>query len=480
MKKGGFYGHSQTGGKERCYMPPITKHRSLSMTYVEELVLAEILFGIPVRDPQELLFRAQATPFLPDFEREEEWVIDTSVYNGTADGWRIKGFYRKDERYKNYVKAWITRAGQSWGYEDPTFEYNWNVCDYVGIPKMAYWVIFPSQPIDEQIRKLMDTFTRVDRGFGDGPLWIDYELHHNMSPGPLQDRLWEFYTKLKSETGHTIGVYTGNWFLQAYCQPLRDWWAEIDHMWLAHYFNPEIGHEVTFPPDKPDIIPWEHVDLHQNQSHYDFVEVGFLGDGILRGDGNRYIHPSRPFSEFITQEGNVSTYKAYMRNDAGYTDVTDRFSKLEGTIVNGELIFNFVTLADKMSMQGGRLYIAPTNVPAEGDYATPQGSITVESPRKPDFPQRSGIVVWAYGPGNVPSLIFTVEGEAMTGNAQTSDDVPWNWHYGFDIKGSIDVPTETDPPDPDPDPEPDPEEYTDAEIGRAFRILTDTFWGLQK
>ena len=131
-------------------------------------------------------------------------------------------------------------------------------------------------------------------------------------------------------------------------------------------------------------------------------------------------------------------WDAYMEEAGEFVDVSERFEVLEGSVESGQLIFHFRTFKDKMSMQGGLLVIVPTNLSIVPSMDH-KGEGTIQSPRK-DFPEEDLIAYWYVGPSGFKSLIFSVGNKTMLGSATTSaGDVPWNWHYGFEIQGSIPV-----------------------------------------
>ena len=290
-------------------MPSVlTKHRSISMTFVESTPLAEMLFNRPVIDADALLRASLAyTPYNPTWNRTQEFGTDISVYNGTLDPWPYRGYYVKlidGVSYQKYIHYTIIRGGQSWGYEDPRFILNVLLCELIGIPWMVYWVIFPSQPIEAQVDKFMSVMRKlwVQLGretFGDGPIWIDFELHNEMSSQALNAALLSFATRLKAATGHRVGIYTGNWFLSAYCKPYPNWYIEFPHWWLAEYLHPSLGLEHPGPiPSHPALIPVENIDFHQVGSYFDAIPMGAMGDGNIRIDGNRYIG-RKPLTEYL-------------------------------------------------------------------------------------------------------------------------------------------------------------------------------------
>ncbi len=128
---------------------------------------------------------------------------------------------------------------------------------------------------------------------------------------------------------------------------------------------------------------------------------------------------------------------AYMVDGEAWTDVSDRFEVLKGDVEDGALSFHIRTLADKMSAQEGTLYVNVKGL-SSAPNITLTGTGSLLSPRKPDFPQKEFVVSWASGDGEY-AIWFSVDGNQMAGSATTSVDVPHNWHYGFDMQGSIPI-----------------------------------------
>jgi GH25 family lysozyme M1 (1,4-beta-N-acetylmuramidase) len=260
----------------------ISRSRSLSATYVHNDDLAVALFGANVTPSATLIASALAhTPFEPDLSRPEPFLLDISKYQGTI---------RPDVMvaYEDgYVQAVIARGGQSWGYEDEAFVTSYNGLTALGMVVMAYWVLYGSQAVGPQVAKCVSVLEKVNYP-KHLPVWIDFELHHNQTAATLNSKLKQMIDLLE-EAGYRVGVYTGNWFLHAYCRPYPDWYAEVD-WWLAHYQDPSLGYEAIFLPAKPDIIPWERVIIHQNSSWFDSYKLGGGFDGNPRIDGNRVLN----------------------------------------------------------------------------------------------------------------------------------------------------------------------------------------------
>ena len=128
---------------------------------------------------------------------------------------------------------------------------------------------------------------------------------------------------------------------------------------------------------------------------------------------------------------------AWMADGEDWSEVTDRFEILEGSIADDVLSFHIRTLADKMSAQEGQFFVNVKGLTKAPDTFL-RGDGAVFSPRKPDFPHKEFEANWFVN-GTDYSMGFVVDGQYIKGSATTSDDHPWNWHYAFEIQGSIPV-----------------------------------------
>jgi GH25 family lysozyme M1 (1,4-beta-N-acetylmuramidase) len=220
-------------------------------------------------------------PFPPDKDDFRPLGVDISRYNSNVD------FEKMAEFRDPPIEYIMIRSGQGrlGNYDDldSSFYYNWeHASEY--FPRMAYHVLYPSEYVPDQVANVNRIFKSIDYDFGEGPLWIDFELHHNMNPVSLTNACKQFYDALIAEFDIRVGIYSGNWFLKARCQP-QAWWAEVD-WWMAHYWTSE---EHDGPPDKPDIIPLNKIKFHQTTSWGDGMLLGAPVLPYGRIDLNRYM-----------------------------------------------------------------------------------------------------------------------------------------------------------------------------------------------
>lgn len=162
----------------------------------------------------------------------------------------------------------------------------------------------------------------------------------------------------------------------------------------------------------------------------------FRGEEVFLGDVPDPTPDPDPVPDPDPSDPYVFEYVAFMDHGDSYEAVNERMEILEGQTNGNMMDFHFKSLADKMSARDGKFVIAPINMTVDPDLNW-EGDIVVTSPRKPDFTPRNGFARWTKARTGEYLLEFVIEGTIMTGDDLTSNDVPWNWHYGFDIKGSI-------------------------------------------
>ena len=115
----------------------------------------------------------------------------------------------------------------------------------------------------------------------------------------------------------------------------------------------------------------------------------------------------------------------------------ERFEILEGQTDGNDMVFHVRTFKDKMSMQGGVLFIVPVNLTIVPQ--TPiSASVQVTAPRKEDMFPESAEVSWEYNQyAGKWGLVVTIDDQEMYGLDNSSADHPWNWYYGFEFQGRI-------------------------------------------
>ena len=72
---------------------------------------------------------------------ERAFGLDISKYQSSADGTRKMDF-NKVAANKEEVTFIAARAGVSWGYQDPRFEYYWSEMARIKVGRIAYFVLY--------------------------------------------------------------------------------------------------------------------------------------------------------------------------------------------------------------------------------------------------------------------------------------------------------------------------------------------------
>lgn len=105
--------------------------------------------------------------------------IDLSKYNTSADGKQKVDFDIIAATTPPYVAFVAMRAGISWGYQDPWFNYYFTETQRIKRIPMPYHVLYPGQDATRQ----MDNFFRIlgSIDFKTTPLVLDLELDHGQT-----------------------------------------------------------------------------------------------------------------------------------------------------------------------------------------------------------------------------------------------------------------------------------------------------------
>jgi len=267
-----------------------------------------------------------AEPFPPSLTDGRPFGVDVSKYNG-AINWDMMKAYNLPKIEYVFIRSGQGRLG-NYDDLDEKFYYNWGEAKRVVIPRMAYHVIYPSEPASLQTDNVERIFSPLDFDFGEGPLWIDFELHHNMNAEQLMAALKNFYDALVSRFSIRVGIYTGEWFLKRYFAP-KDWWADM--IWWLAYYGSNSDSEYSGPPETLDEIQDEDVIFHQTSSMIYSPPMGAPG-WQNRIDGNRFLGDNlRDFLNIEEQppsdlEGRVA------KNEENIGQLLDRLDSLEGRV----------------------------------------------------------------------------------------------------------------------------------------------------
>ena len=189
----------------------------------------------------------------------------------------------------------ILRTGQSSSsnWDDTEFLRNWEQAKAFNLPRSVYHVLFPALDVEPQAKHFLSLMEEAG-DLGEGPFWLDVELHQNQSKQRISEATYEWLQFVTTETGHRAGVYSGQWFTNQYMQP-QDWWSEID-WWLATYIWPNQKKEHPGPPGLPFGVPLSACKIHQTTSFGDGQLVGAESERI---DLNRWMGTRVEFNEYF-------------------------------------------------------------------------------------------------------------------------------------------------------------------------------------
>ena len=82
--------------------------------------------------------------------------VDISKYQSSQNGKILQDFDAL-ANHSEKVSFIFARAGVSWGYKDPCFDYYWSEMARIGVCRGAYHYLYPSQSVQRQ----MDWFLSI-------------------------------------------------------------------------------------------------------------------------------------------------------------------------------------------------------------------------------------------------------------------------------------------------------------------------------
>lgn len=175
--------------------------------------------------------------------------IDLSKYNTSPDG-RCKPDFNVIAAHQPEVVFIAMRAGISWGYQDPWFNYYFQEVTRIGRVRMAYHVLYPGEPASAQ----MDNFFRIlgALDFSRVPLVLDLELHHNQPVSTITQCTANSIRIITQRTGKIPFIYSRaswvNQYLKVSALPPVYWWlAQYRYSWPYPLYTPEYQSPPALP-----------------------------------------------------------------------------------------------------------------------------------------------------------------------------------------------------------------------------------------
>ena len=175
--------------------------------------------------------------------------IDLSKYNTSADG-KKKVDFDIIAAHQPHVDFIAMRAGISWGYQDPWFNYYFSEGTRINRILMPYHVLYPGESPTAQ----MDNFFRIlgDINFKTTPLVIDLELDHGYTVSAITKTTADCINIITQRTGRTPIIYSRaswiNQFVRVSDLPLTFWWL-AQYLYSRPYplYTPEFPSPPTMP-----------------------------------------------------------------------------------------------------------------------------------------------------------------------------------------------------------------------------------------
>lgn len=176
--------------------------------------------------------------------------IDEASCNGPVN-WQVAR--------TNGVIYGAVRATISWGFQDPQFHANWQAMKQLGIHRIAYHVLYPDQPMQNQV----DNFLRmVNDDWDDAIASDDIELIRNCNKGQLTNSILAWDEAVSHHAPKVID-YSRKQFIDGYTE-IGAWRAQRD-WWLAYYLNNREVEAPSPPPLPVGVTKWL---IHQNADKF--------------------------------------------------------------------------------------------------------------------------------------------------------------------------------------------------------------------
>jgi len=175
--------------------------------------------------------------------------IDISQYQSSQNGKILQDFDAL-ANHSEKVSFIFARAGISWGYKDPCFDYYWAEMARIGVCRGAYHYLYPSQSVKRQ----MDWFLSItSKRTEHDRLALDLETTNGLYRQQVTDFLNNCLEYLKQRTGRYPILYSRKTWLDPYVDMRQV--PEVD-LWIARYASIPPGKkyapEYPTPPELPN------------------------------------------------------------------------------------------------------------------------------------------------------------------------------------------------------------------------------------
>ncbi len=273
--------------------------------------------------------------------------IDISKYNSSSDG-KKKVDFNKVKANKEEVVFVVARAGASWGYKDPIFDYYWAEMQRIQVCRVAYHVLYFGESALAQMDNLFKILKdKVD--WKHDKIALDLEVAGINTKERITATTKKCMQICKSRTGHDPILYSrANWanqYLDVNALPKADWW-------LAQYRKPLpyplYTSEHPGPPDLPKNVSTHLIQQTGEKgksvggvSYYmDYNRWNGTKEDVYDYFGFEYEPPAPPKPEPVLFQAKCVTTSIYTRGgpSSGYPivgalmlgDIVDVYEEKEG------------------------------------------------------------------------------------------------------------------------------------------------------
>jgi len=183
--------------------------------------------------------------------------IDLSRYNTSEDGKKRVNF-DAIQAHSPFVAFIGVRAGISWGYQDPWFNYYFTEAQRINRIRFPYHVLYPGEDAARQ----MDNFFRIlgDINLDTNPLVLDLELDHGQTVSKITQTTINCINIIYRRTNRIPFIYSRalwvNRFLMVSALPPVHWWLAQYRFSLPY---PLYTPEYSPPPSLPTGVNTWHI-----------------------------------------------------------------------------------------------------------------------------------------------------------------------------------------------------------------------------
>lgn len=191
--------------------------------------------------------------------------IDVSYAQGKIDWQKVKAMHEDSV----HISFAFIKATEGILSVDPYFQRNWREAPKAGLICGAYHFFRPAKDGKWQARFFLQN---VKMEKGDIPAVVDAEVLDKATPAKMRKELTAFLDYIKTKTGVTPIIYSGQSFYEDYLQGYFDGYT----LWIANYQQPSLKISKS-----ANWIFWQHSDRASVNGIYHTVDFdAFRGDSV--------------------------------------------------------------------------------------------------------------------------------------------------------------------------------------------------------